>query len=250
MKPSAGTNNFFTAFIACSAIVFFLPVIALAADTKECDSKGGSCYEVTNCTQLGKFDLGVSCQDKNWKCCGDTEQEISCSGLVGSLEVSGGSCKTVCSALTEVELEGTQDCKNPGKTKCCIAKPDAKPEGGTSPASQVTGGAGSPTKLTNPLGEGATIYTVIRRVITAFLGMVGALALAVFVYAGVMWMTAGSSDRVQKAQDAMKNAIIGLAMIAFSYAITTFFIDTLTGRFTGGQSAASVQYALPPEPNK
>ena len=78
--------------------------------------------------------------------------------------------------------------------------------------------------------KGATAIDVIRNVISLFLGMVGALALGVFVYAGVTWMTAGSSDRIQKAKDAMKYAVIGLALIAFAFAITTFFIDTLTGK--------------------
>ncbi|MBU1034356.1 pilin, partial [Patescibacteria group bacterium] len=78
----------------------------------------------------------------------------------------------------------TDDCKAADGKVCCYLLPEV----------QAAAGAGSPTELTNPLGANATFYTVIQRVISAFLGMVGALALAVFVYAGVMWMTAGSSD--------------------------------------------------------
>ena len=46
-------------------------------------------------------------------------------------------------------------------------------------------------------------------------------------------MTAGSSDRVQKAKDALKYAVIGLFMIAFAYSISAFFFSTLAGG--GGQ---------------
>ncbi len=87
---------------------------------------------------------------------------------------------------------------------------------------------GSSSVLVNPLGAGTTIFSLINRVVKAFLGMVGAFALAVFVYAGITWMTAGSSDRIQKAQDAMKYAVMGLALIAFSYTITTLFLTSLT----------------------
>jgi amino acid permease len=73
-----------------------------------------------------------------------------------------------------------------------------------------------------------SIAAIINRIITAFLGMVGAFTFAVFIYAGVTWMTAGSSDRVQHAKDTMKYAVIGLAMIALSYAITLFLIGALT----------------------
>lgn len=58
--------------------------------------------------------------------------------------------------------------------------------------------------------------------------MVGALALLVFVYAGVVYMTAGSSDRVKEARDTMKYAVLGLAMIIFAYVLTNFFFNILT----------------------
>ena len=108
-------------------------------------------------------------------------------------------------------------------------------------------------ELENPIGKGSTLFTVIRNVITFFVGMVGALALGVFVYAGVTWMTAGSSDRIQKAKDAMKYAVIGLALIAFAFAITTFFIDTLTGKVQQqslkDQAAQQKAAATPPPVN-
>jgi len=134
-----------------------------------------------------------------------------------------------------------------GGQVCCDTSPGEKAT--PTPTTPSTGG-GSPVTLTNPLGAGATFYTIIRNVIQAFLGMVGALALLVFVYAGVLWMTAGSSDRVQKAKDTMKYAVIGLAMIAFSYVITSFMVDALLGNIAPPEAPAEPEYALPPEVNE
>jgi hypothetical protein len=109
---------------------------------------------------------------------------------------------------------------------------------------ELTPVKGSPTDLPNPLGT-ASFFTVINRIITAFLGMVGALAFAVFVYAGVTWMTAGSSDRVQRAKDAMKYAVIGLLIIAFAFAITNFIIDALAGPASVATPGQSAQEPIP-----
>lgn len=106
----------------------------------------------------------------------------------------------------------------------CYIPPPPKP-----PAAAATTGTGSTTKLENPLGADATLYTIVSRVISTFLGLVGALALLVFVWAGITWMTAASSDRVQKAKEMMKTAVIGIALIAFSYAIASKFIQLFAG---------------------
>jgi len=106
---------------------------------------------------------------------------------------------------------------------------------GTTAGSPAASGttAGSPMTLTNPLCPAAnpncvTLNALIGRFVAAFIGMVGALALLVFVYAGIMYMTAGSSDRVKQARDTMKYAVIGLALIIFAYALTSFFFNALS----------------------
>ncbi|MEO5927707.1 MAG: pilin [Patescibacteria group bacterium] len=129
----------------------------------------------------------------------------------------------------------------PSGQKCCKYKVRV----GTTTAKPVI--IGSPTNISNPLGSTTTLTGAIRRVLTVFLGMVGALAFVVFVYAGVTWMTAGSSDRVKVAKDAMKYAVIGLILIGFSFAITNFIIDALAnkGSFSTPATPAPVQEATP-----
>jgi hypothetical protein len=151
-----------------------------------------------------------SCTDDNGgngQCC-IGNASTSCKGQDGGKEVTGF-CQKSCDPTKDIKL-GSCD-----GGICCY------------PISHQLQAKGSSVKIENPLGAGTTLYTIINRIIRAFLGMVGALAFAVFVYAGIVWMTAGSSERVQHAKDAMKYAVIGLLMIGFSFAITNFIIDAL-----------------------
>jgi len=62
-------------------------------------------------------------------------------------------------------------------------------------------------------------------VIKAVVGVIGAVALLMFVVAGIMWMTSGGNDKNYKeAQEMMQNSAIGLLIIFFAYTIVaTFF---------------------------
>ena len=81
------------------------------------------------------------------------------------------------------------------------------------------------THLTNPLSGVSSPQVLIGRIINSVLGVVGSLALLMFVYGGITWMTSsGSSDKVKKGRDILVWSIIGLAVIFMSYAIVKFVI--------------------------
>ncbi|MBI5654326.1 hypothetical protein HZC53_01570 [Candidatus Uhrbacteria bacterium] len=106
--------------------------------------------------------------------------------------------------------------------------PGAQPGGTQTGGAPATGGGpGSATTLIDPL-KGVTLNGLIGRAINVFLGFVGAIALLVFVYAGILYMTGGTSDRIKKAVETMKYAVLGLMIIMFAYAITTFYFKILT----------------------
>jgi len=85
--------------------------------------------------------------------------------------------------------------------------------------------------LTNPLGPNTTVYTLAGRIISVVLGLVGTIALVMFIYGGIIWMTsAGSKDKVKKGKDAIVWSVIGMAVIFASYGLTKFLLDNLTGR--------------------
>lgn len=83
--------------------------------------------------------------------------------------------------------------------------------------------------LTNPLGAGTTVYSLTGRIISVVLGLVGTIALVMFIYGGVIWMTsAGSSDKIKKGREAIIWSVIGMAVIFASYGLTKFLLDNIT----------------------
>ncbi len=85
----------------------------------------------------------------------------------------------------------------------------------------------------NPLGT-TNLNTVINRIIKTALGFVGALFLAMFVYAGVLYMTAGGdAKKVDSAKKTMLNAVFGILIIATAYTIISLIFQT-AGQVRGG----------------
>ncbi len=82
--------------------------------------------------------------------------------------------------------------------------------------------------LENPLGE-TDIRVIIGRVISALLGFSGALALLMFVWGGITWLTSGGNEtRIKKGKDTLLWATIGLVVIFTSYAIVRAIVTALT----------------------
>jgi hypothetical protein len=83
--------------------------------------------------------------------------------------------------------------------------------------------------LTNPLGANFTDPRLLAgRIIKAMLGLVGSIALLVFIYGGFMWvMSAGNDEKVKKGKDAILWASLGIAIIFLSYAVVTFVIKAV-----------------------
>lgn len=142
-----------------------------------------------------------------------TENEDACKKLGGTVYKEVG--KTSCPLYAPGKGIGATPC-------CAIPKPK---EGATS-----TNSSGTPGKtytLANPIGT-SDLTVIAGRVIKAFLGIVGALALLAFVYGGILYLTAGGSDRTTKAQNTIKYAALGIIIIMFSYTLTSIFINAWT----------------------
>ena len=96
----------------------------------------------------------------------------------------------------------------------------------------VSGGT-QPVNLENPLGE-KDIRKIIGRVISAALGIVGSLALVIFIFGGVTWMTSGGNEeKIKKGKQMILWAALGLAVIFASYAAVRFILTSLTGAAGG-----------------
>ena len=106
---------------------------------------------------------------------------------------------------------------------------EAHAVGGVSPRSGAVT-VGVPDKFANPLGAQTTsVPILIGKVIKAVLGVVGSIALIMFVFGGLTWMTAmGNQERVKKGGDILMWATIGLVVIFSAYAMVQFVIGGIT----------------------
>ncbi|MFA6604049.1 MAG: hypothetical protein WCT10_04410 [Patescibacteria group bacterium] len=69
---------------------------------------------------------------------------------------------------------------------------------------------------------------IIGNVIGYALALLGVIFTLLTLYAGFLWMTAqGASDQIDKAKKMLTNAVIGLAIITASYALTRFVFDVV-----------------------
>ncbi len=98
-----------------------------------------------------------------------------------------------------------------------------------------------------PVGEGldavgtqaglgsAELPVIVGNIIYIFLGFMGIVLLAILLYAGWRWMTAGGdAKQIEEAKLWIRNGIIGLIIIVSAFAITRFIIDQLSGITSGG----------------
>ena len=221
------TFSWLVAVLGSMGVFLFAPLPTLADG---CPA-GQTCKHP--CVIGQENDTGNICNDQGWTCCepipetiltpNDTPKhtQAECQAQNGHCVPMGSPC-----GANEGNVGNCDDISTADKPMMCCASVSSQTS-----ASGTT--AGSPMTLTNPLcppenPNCVTLNALIGRFVAAFIGMVGALALLVFVYAGIMYMTAGSSDRVKQARDTMKYAVIGLALIIFAYALTNFFFNALS----------------------
>ncbi len=82
--------------------------------------------------------------------------------------------------------------------------------------------------LINPLGE-TDVRLIFARVISAALSIVGSIALLMFVYGGVVWLTSrGDTKMIQKGKDTLTWATLGIVIIFASYVIVNALITGIT----------------------
>lgn len=96
--------------------------------------------------------------------------------------------------------------------------------------------AGSPISVLQEVGETGGYAEVdeystskfIGTIITSLLSLLGVVFVVLMLYGGFKWMKAsGREDEVGKAQDIIRNAIIGLILTASSYSISLFVMSRL-----------------------
>jgi hypothetical protein len=105
------------------------------------------------------------------------------------------------------------------------------PAAAAPPGTAGPGGTAAPPptvyRLTNPLGA-ATIQALIGNLIKGALGLIGSIALVIFIYGGFLWLTSGGNpDKITKGKSTMVWGTIGLAVILFAYTLVQFVFQAL-----------------------
>lgn len=69
---------------------------------------------------------------------------------------------------------------------------------------------------------------LIGRIVRLFLSFAGLILLIIIIYGGFLWMTSGGEEeKIKKAKGLIQSAVIGLAIVIFSYALAYFVIKAL-----------------------
>jgi len=77
------------------------------------------------------------------------------------------------------------------------------------------------------LGD-ATPEAIAATIINIALGFIGLIVIILIIYGGITWMTAaGNEERVTKAQDILKAALIGLLVVLASYGTAWYVFSVL-----------------------
>jgi hypothetical protein len=80
-----------------------------------------------------------------------------------------------------------------------------------------------------------TILEILGTGISVGLSLLGVIFIILIILAGYNWMTAaGDQEKISKAQHTIRSAIIGLVIIAGSFAIWLFISRVLIGGDSGG----------------
>jgi hypothetical protein len=75
-----------------------------------------------------------------------------------------------------------------------------------------------------------SVGSVMALVIKGFLSLLGIIFIVLIIVGGYNWMTAaGDEEKIKKAKDTLRRAIIGLIIVVSAYAITYFVFSNLEG---------------------
>ena len=83
-------------------------------------------------------------------------------------------------------------------------------------------------ELVNPLGTTKDIPTLIGKIIAGALGVVGSIALLMFIFGGLTWMTSGGNDeKIKKGKQIIVWAVFGIIIIFTSYSLLNLVFELL-----------------------
>lgn len=89
------------------------------------------------------------------------------------------------------------------------------------------------------MGLEGDLVGMIKKIVVAGLTLVGAVALAMIVYGGFLYISAaGDESQIKKAKTVIIYAIIGIIVIGVAYALVAFVIGAFGSGSTGTDAGA------------
>jgi len=150
-----------------------------------------------------------------------------------SVPVFAAACPSGSSCLSTQPTFPTA-CGTPPGTACSIGSlpgccsqptPPAPAAGSTAGAAAGTTGV----SLFNPLGASSTLSSFIGKVIGGIMGLVGTIALLMFVWGGIQYLISqGSPDKIKSAKSTLIYASLGLVVIFTSYTLVSALVKVLS----------------------
>lgn len=151
------------------------------------------------------------------------------SSYPGDSEDPAAACDGTCRSACRLPAGEPEFFRGRGVSCTIVSAAPAPTAAPVPPVVPVTPAAG-PIALFNPLGAETDIPAFIGRGIRGVLGVIGAIALLMFVYGGIIWMTAGGEAKnVEGAKSIIKNSVIGLLLIFFAYNLIGIFFSFFRG---------------------
>lgn len=142
----------------------------------------------------------------------------ACTCSLPASNISYKDCVSACANLSDTGCKQDEDCMIATGGTCTPGV------GGTNTC--PTDSSGQSVNLANPISA-KSIPELIGNVINVALGVVGSLALIMFIYGGFTWMlAAGNENAVEKGKNILVWATIGLVVIFASYSLVNFIINT------------------------
>lgn len=110
--------------------------------------------------------------------------------------------------------------------------PTASPTGtATSPGGSGGGGAPETVKIQKPASLSNTfssVGSIVNFIFDTLVGISGTIFIVMLLVGGIQYLTsAGSEEGSTKAKKLLFNAVVGICIVAFSWAIGTFILKTI-----------------------
>lgn len=246
-------------FLGLIALIMSIGIGSIPAHAEETTPAGGSCSFYCVPVDEGGQPRGepvqamvvVSCNPQQDRCAEACEARCQNNGTTDpdSQQRPTNGLPTRHGRMRCFRPEGATATRRP---YCVATQAGSQRSGGglnqsDTPSSNRQGGSQGEVELLNPLGRGVTsIPQLFGRIVRAFMGILGALAMFWFVWGGILWMTAEESKRSEQAQTILKNAALGLILIFFAYGLTTMFLSLF--QEVASNAVPSRQTVTPPPP--